>query len=66
VASTDLRVGLDPPPPFSSLPPGLLRRVGNGALNALTGVLQRAFLAALAADYARWSRDAAWRTERAK
>ena len=63
---TDLRVGVDPPPPFSRLPTKLLVRVGNAVLNAVCFQLQRVFLHALAADYGIWASDEAYRARRAQ
>ena len=63
---TNLRVGVDPPPPFSRLPTKLLVRVGNAVLNAVCFQLQRVFLHALAADYEVWQRDEAYRQRRAQ
>jgi len=63
---TDLRVGIDPPPPFSRIPSGVLVRVGNAVLNAVCFQLQRVFLAALAVDYKRWAIDTDYRARRAE
>jgi hypothetical protein len=61
----DLRVGVDPPPPFSRIPARVLSRVGDAVLGAVCAQLQRVFVRALAADYRAWSTDAAYRTRRA-
>jgi hypothetical protein len=61
---TDLRVGVDPPPPFSRISARVLTRVGNAVLGAVCAQLQRVFVKALAADYARWARDADYRAAR--
>ncbi len=61
---TDLRVGVDPPPPFSRISGRVLTRVGNAVLGAVCAQLQRVFVKALAADYARWARDADYRAAR--
>ena len=58
---TDLRVGVDPPPPFSLLPIGLLTRVGNAVLNGVCGTLQRVFVRALARDAEAFAADPAAR-----
>jgi|APGre2960657444_1045066.scaffolds.fasta_scaffold00100_18 hypothetical protein len=66
VSVTDLRVGVDPPPPFSALPRRLLVQVGNAVLNAVCAALQRVFIRALAADYRAWATDAGYRERRAR
>lgn len=58
---TDLRVGVDPPPPFSLLPATLLVRVGNAVLNGVCGTLQKVFIRALAADARAFSAEPASR-----
>ena len=61
----DLRVGVDPPLPFSRIPARVLTSVGNAVLGAICAQLQRVFVRALAADYRKWSTDAAYRQSRA-
>ncbi len=63
---TDLRVGVDPPHPFSAIPKRILVRVGNAVLNAVCAHLQRVFIRALAADYRAWAGDDAYRERRAR
>jgi hypothetical protein len=62
---TDLRIGVDPPPPFSRIKTSILERVGDAVLGAVCAQLQRVFVRALAADYARWAVDAQYRADRA-
>ena len=64
VSVTDLRVGVDPPLPFSRIAPSVLTAVGDAVLGAVCTQLQRVFVRALAADYARWAGDAAHRAAR--
>ena len=64
-STTDLRVGVDPPPPFSRISPRVLTRVGDAVLGAVCAQLQRVFVRALAADYRAWSTDADYRQRRA-
>jgi hypothetical protein len=61
---TDLRVGVDPPAPFSAIPRPVLRAVGDAVLNAVCAQLQRVFLRSLAADYAAWAADSELRAQR--
>jgi hypothetical protein len=64
-SETEVFVGIDPPAPFSLLPPALLERVGNAVLNAVCDRLQRVFMRSLGEDYARWAGDEAYRRSRA-
>ena len=60
-----MRVGVDPPPPFSLISVAVLTRVGDAVLGAVCAQLQRVFVRALAADYKRWASDAGYRQRRA-
>jgi hypothetical protein len=65
-SSSDIKVLLDPPAPFSLLPRPVLEQTGNAVMQASLNALQGAFIESLAKDYARWARDPSYRAARAE
>lgn len=63
-SSTTIEVDVDPPGPFALMPRFVLEAVGNSVMALALTRLQTPFVANLAADYARWSSDEAYREER--
>eukprot|EP00238_Polyblepharides_amylifera_P007317 CAMPEP_0196585282 /NCGR_PEP_ID=MMETSP1081-20130531/50098_1 /TAXON_ID=36882 /ORGANISM="Pyramimonas amylifera, Strain CCMP720" /LENGTH=264 /DNA_ID=CAMNT_0041906771 /DNA_START=77 /DNA_END=870 /DNA_ORIENTATION=+ len=54
-ADTHVVVGVDPPKPFSSLPKGLIRRLGNAVIGGANEILQKVFVQKLVEDYQIWA-----------
>eukprot|EP00238_Polyblepharides_amylifera_P015353 CAMPEP_0196600332 /NCGR_PEP_ID=MMETSP1081-20130531/95333_1 /TAXON_ID=36882 /ORGANISM="Pyramimonas amylifera, Strain CCMP720" /LENGTH=158 /DNA_ID=CAMNT_0041926163 /DNA_START=455 /DNA_END=931 /DNA_ORIENTATION=- len=62
---SDIKVLLDPPPPFSFFPKEVLEATGNFVMDASCKALQRTFVQNLANDYRKWCVDAEYRRRRA-
>ncbi len=58
---TEVRVWCEVLPPFNAMPRTLLSGACNAVLRRAVPALLSAFIRQLAADYARWSTDAAYR-----
>lgn len=63
-SSTTIEVDVDPPGAFALVPRFVLEAVGNSVMAIALSRLQRPFVANLAADYARWATDEAYREAR--
>ena len=63
---SEMHAFVAPPPPLHRLPNALLTRVGHAVIGIALRFLHAAFLDALAADFARWSTDEAYRAARAQ
>ncbi|KAL9179472.1 hypothetical protein ACHAXT_008762 [Thalassiosira profunda] len=64
-ADTSIDVDVDVPPPFSRIPKRILERTGNAAMRLSLRYIQANFVNNLAADYAKWATDSAYRKYRA-
>lgn len=60
-----LNVDVAPPGPFRAMPRALLESTGNAVMRVATDRILGGFLRALAADYAAWASDPAYRARRA-
>jgi len=62
---TQIKVDVDVPRPFSSIPKMLLQRSGNAAVKLTLKFIQGNFVDNLAKDYAKWATESKYRSYRA-
>ena len=60
----DVSIVVDPPPPFSKLPPRILTATGNAVVGLALRSLMDSFSKELASDYVRWRSDPEYRSAR--
>ena len=63
-AKAQIKVDVDPPPPFHKLPRRLLQATGNAAMRLSLNFLIVSFLKGLAKDYEHWAQNADYRQAR--
>ena len=64
-AETCIKVDVDVPRPFSSIPKRIIERTGNAAMNLSLRYIQANFVENLAEDYNKWATDNEYRNYRA-
>ena len=64
-AETSIKVDVDVPRPFSSIPKRIIERTGNAAMNLSLRYIQANFVDNLAEDYKKWAIDNEYRNYRA-
>jgi len=64
-SSSDIKVGVNPPPPFKYFPRKVLEATGNLAMKLALDQIEGAFLQALGRDYEKWAVSADYRMARA-
>ena len=62
---TQIRVQVEPPGPFATVPRAVLEATGNAVMKVAMEGVQRGFVRALARDFEQWACDASYRTRRA-
>ena len=65
MSKSDIKVWVNPPPPFKYFPRSILETTGNTVMNFALNTVETSFLEALGKDYEKWSQDANYRFERA-
>ncbi len=61
---TQIRVQVEPPGPFATVPRAVLEATGNAVMKVAMEGVQRGFVRALARDFEQWACDASYRTRR--
>ena len=64
-AETHIKVDVDVPRPFNTIPKRIIERTGNAAMHISLKYIQKNFVHNLAVDYNKWARDEEYRKYRA-